>query len=119
MRVEKRHQLKLIVVRNQCRKDDDQPSAQSTLLFCQFLLRTLQEGEYFKLGTSRPQGTNVRFIAATNVEPDKLQDPGLFRKDLFYRLCGAWQDFPPLRERKEDLELLVKEFLQNYGGGHG
>ena len=82
------------------------------------LLRVLQEGEYFKLGTSRPQGTNVRFIAATNVEPDKLQDPGFFRKDLFYRLCGAWLDLPPLRERKEDLELLIKEFLQNYGGGH-
>jgi DNA-binding NtrC family response regulator len=81
------------------------------------LLRVLQEGEYFKLGTSRPQGTNVRFIAATNVELDKLQEQGLFRKDLFYRLCGAWLDLPPLRERKEDLVLLVEEFLQGYGRG--
>jgi DNA-binding NtrC family response regulator len=83
------------------------------------LLRVLQEGEYFKLGTSRPQGADVRFVAATNIGLEKLQDQGLFRKDLFYRLCGAWLDLPPLRERQEDLGLLVEEFLQNYGTGHG
>jgi DNA-binding NtrC family response regulator len=83
------------------------------------LLRVLQEGEYFKLGTSRPQGVDVRFIAATNIELDKLQDQGLFRKDLFYRLCGAWLDLPPLRERLEDLGLLVEEFMRGYGNGHG
>jgi DNA-binding NtrC family response regulator len=83
------------------------------------LLRVLQEGEYFKLGTSRPQGADVRFIAATNVELDMLLDQGLFRKDLFYRLCGAWLDLPPLRERKEDLIILVDEFLRDHGSGHG
>lgn len=77
------------------------------------LLRVLQEGEYFKLGTSRPQGADVRFITATNVELDKLQDQGLFRKDLFYRLCGAWLDLPPLRERKEDIVILAEKFLQD------
>ncbi len=82
------------------------------------LLRVLQEGEYFKLGTSRPQGANIRFIAATNVELGKLQDQGLFRKDLFYRLCGAWLDLPPLRERAEDIAELVKEFLRDHGSGH-
>lgn len=82
------------------------------------LLRVLQEGEYFKLGTSRPQGADIRFIAATNTELDTLQDQGLFRKDLFYRLCGAWLDLPPLRERKGDLVILVEAFLQDYGSGH-
>jgi len=81
------------------------------------LLRVLQEGEYFKLGTSKPQGANVRFITATNVEPEKLQDQDLFRKDLFYRLCGAWLNLPPLRERKEDLVILVEEFLQGNDRG--
>jgi len=83
------------------------------------LLRVLQEGEYFKLGISRPQGADVRFIAATNVELDKLQNQGLFRKDLFYRLCGAWLDLPPLRERKGDIAILVEEFLRDHGSGHG
>ncbi len=83
------------------------------------LLRVLQEGEYFKLGISRPLGVDVRFIAATNAELDKLQDQGLFRKDLFYRLCGAWLDLPPLRERGEDLIVLVDAFLCDLDGGHG
>lgn len=82
------------------------------------LLRVLQEGEFFKVGTSRPQGMDVRFIAATNAELDRLQDQGLFRKDLFYRLCGAWLDLPPLRERKDDIPLLVESFLREYLGGN-
>ncbi len=82
------------------------------------LLRVLQEGEYFKLGTSRPQGADIRFIAATNIELDSLQDQGLFRKDLFYRLCGAWLDLPPLRERMGDLVILVEAFLLDHGSGH-
>jgi len=83
------------------------------------LLRVLQEGEFIKLGTSRPQGVDVRFVAATNVELGRLQDQGLFRKDLFYRLCGAWLDLPPLRERKDDIGLLVEGFLAEHTGGHG
>ena len=82
------------------------------------LLRVLQEGEYFKLGTSKPQGADIRFIAATNVELDTLHDQGLFRKDLFYRLCGAWLDLPPLRARQGDLVLLVENFLRENGSGH-
>ncbi|MFZ3046512.1 MAG: sigma-54 dependent transcriptional regulator, partial [Desulfatirhabdiaceae bacterium] len=82
------------------------------------LLRVIQEGEFVKLGTSRPQGADIRFIAATNVELDKLQKQGLFRKDLFYRLCGAWLDLPPLRDRKEDIVLLVEAFLREYGSNH-
>ncbi|MGD9974073.1 MAG: sigma-54-dependent transcriptional regulator [Desulfatirhabdiaceae bacterium] len=83
------------------------------------LLRVLQEGEYFKLGTSKAQGADVRFIAATNVELDKLQQQGLFRKDLFFRLCGAWLDLPPLRDRKEDIVILVEAFLKEHGNHAG
>ena len=78
------------------------------------LLRVLQEGEYFKLGTSKLQGVNVRFIAATNIGLEVLQDQKIFRQDLFYRLCGAWLHLPPLRERMEDLGVLVERFLKNY-----
>lgn len=80
------------------------------------LLRVLQEGEYFKIGTSRPRGADVRFIAATNAELFPLQEQGLFRKDLFYRLCGAWLTLPPLRNRKEDIPLLVTSLLDKYLG---
>jgi two-component system response regulator AtoC len=79
------------------------------------LLRVLQEGEFFKLGSSGPKGVDVRFIAATNADLQILQEQGHFRKDLFYRLCGAWLALPPLRERKEDIPLLVNDLLEAYG----
>jgi len=82
------------------------------------LLRVLQEGEFFKLGISRPLGVDVRFIAATNAELEKLQEQGLFRKDLFYRLCGAWLDLPPLRDRDGDIAMLLDEFLRECNSGH-
>lgn len=79
------------------------------------LLRVLQEGEYFKLGTSKPRSVDVRFVAATNADLQQLQEEGSFRRDLFYRLCGAWLHLPPLRERKEDIPLLVKAVLNERG----
>ena len=66
------------------------------------------------MGTSKLQGVNVRFIAATNIGLEVLQDQKIFRQDLFYRLCGAWLHLPPLRERMEDLGVLVERFLKNY-----
>jgi len=80
------------------------------------LLRLLQEGEYIKLGTSKPQKADVRFIAATNEDLDRLMVKGKFRKDLYYRLKGAWLHLPPLRERKEDIPLLITTFLEEFGG---
>ena len=80
------------------------------------LLRVLQEGEYLKLGTSKPQRTDVRFIAATNADLDRLMDKGMFRKDLYYRLKGAWLHLPPLRERKDDIPLLINKFLEDFCG---
>jgi len=78
------------------------------------LLRMLQEGEYLKLGSSKPQQTDIRFIAATNADLDRLMDKGMFRKDLYYRLKVAWLHLPPLRERKDDIPLLINKFLEDF-----
>ena len=80
------------------------------------LLRVLQDGEFIKLGTSKPQKTDVRIIAATNADLEKLMAKGQFRKDLFYRLKGAWLHLPPLRQRKEDIPLLINTFLKELYG---
>jgi two-component system response regulator AtoC len=80
------------------------------------LLRVLQEGEYLKLGISRPQRTDIRFIAATNSDIEQLMKKGLFRKDLYYRLKGAWLHLPPLRERCEDIPVLIDRFLDEFRG---
>ncbi|MBI5592844.1 MAG: sigma-54-dependent Fis family transcriptional regulator [Deltaproteobacteria bacterium] len=81
------------------------------------LLRVLQEGEYMKLGKSSAQKADLRFIAATNMNLDRLMQKGEFRKDLYYRLKGAWLELPPLRERKEDIPLLIERFLQEFSPG--
>lgn len=78
------------------------------------LLRVLQDGEYFKLGISSRQRANVRFIAATNEDLEKLMMKKLFRKDLYYRIRGGWLHLPSLRERKEDIPLLVNKFMEDY-----
>ena len=78
------------------------------------LLRVLQDGEYFKLGTSNQQKANVRFIAATNEDLEKLMAKKAFRKDLYYRIRGGWLHLPPLRERREDILLLADKFLKDY-----
>lgn len=78
------------------------------------LLRVLQEGEYMKLGTIAVKKADIRFIAATNMDLNRLMQKGLFRKDLFYRLQGAWLEIPPLRERKEDIPLLIDRFLDEF-----
>ena len=80
------------------------------------LLRVLQDGEYFKLGTSNRHKADVRFIAATNEILDKLVTKKLFRKDLYYRIRGGWLHLPPLRERQEDIPLLADKFLRDYCG---
>lgn len=81
------------------------------------LLRVLQEGEYVKLGTARPQKTEARFIAATNEDMKALLARGAFRKDLYYRLQGASVHLPPLRERREDIPLLINTFLAELADG--
>ncbi|BBO92652.1 sigma-54-dependent transcriptional regulator [Desulfosarcina ovata] len=77
------------------------------------LLRVLQDGEFIKIGASRPQQVDIRFIAATNADLEKLIVRKRFRKDLFYRLRGGWLHLPPLRQRKDDIPLLVDHFIQS------
>ena len=80
------------------------------------LLRVLQDGEYIKLGTDTPRNTDIRFIAATNEDLEKLMANRKFRKDLYYRLKGGWLHLPALRQRKEDIPLLANHFLNEFIG---
>jgi DNA-binding NtrC family response regulator len=75
------------------------------------LLRLLQEGEYFPLGNDRPSRLNARLVFATNCDLTALQTSGSFRRDLFYRLQTHHIHLPPLRERPEDIPLLLAHFL--------
>jgi DNA-binding NtrC family response regulator len=77
------------------------------------LLRVLQDGEFLKLGTNRPQKADVRFVAATNRDLERSMEKGSFRRDLYYRLKGVRLGLPPLRDRKEDIPLLVDSVLDN------
>jgi DNA-binding NtrC family response regulator len=83
------------------------------------LLRVLQNGEYMKLGTSLPRRTDVRIIAATNEDLDQLIEKRMFRKDLYYRIRGAWLHLPPLRERRNDIPLLITELAKQRGTAPG
>ena len=78
------------------------------------LLRVLESGEFIKVGSSTPIKTNVRVIAATNINiPQSIKD-GKFREDLYYRLNTVSIFIPPLRERKEDISLLFRKFASDF-----
>jgi DNA-binding NtrC family response regulator len=81
------------------------------------LLRVLQEGEVMKIGSSKPMKIDVRFIAATNQDLERLMAKGQFRRDLYYRLRGAWLHLPPLRERRDDIPYLINRFLNELEPG--
>ena len=76
------------------------------------ILRILQEQEFYRVGGSRTIKVDVRIIASTNKNLEKMVQEGAFREDLFYRLNVFTLHLPPLRERKEDIPLLVDYFLQ-------
>jgi DNA-binding NtrC family response regulator len=76
------------------------------------LLRLLQDGEYFPLGSDVGKRSDARVVVATNQDIQALQESGRFRKDLYYRLCAHHIHIPPLRERREDLPILVDHFLE-------
>lgn len=78
------------------------------------LLRVLQDGEFSKLGSSSRQKVDLRFIAATNENLEQMMAQKRFRKDLYYRIRGGWLHLPPLRERREDIFLLCRKFLEKY-----
>ena len=83
------------------------------------LLRVLQSGEYFRLGSTRQRGADVRIIAATNKDLDAAIAEGRFRADLYYRLNISSVFLPPLRERKGDVALLSCYFLDRYCQANG
>ncbi len=74
------------------------------------LLRVLESGEFMKVGSSKMQKTNVRIVAATNVNLAEAVSHHKFREDLYYRLCTVPMFIPPLRERGEDVLLLFRKF---------
>ena len=79
------------------------------------LLRALQEREFERLGSTRTKKVDVRLVAATNRDLDKMIESREFRSDLYYRLNVFPIRIPPLRERPEDIPLLVRYFAQKYG----
>ena len=78
------------------------------------LLRVLQEGEFERVGDTKTFKVDVRIIAATNRNLDELIKKGSFREDLYYRLNVISIDIPPLRERRQDIPLLVNSFIQKF-----
>lgn len=78
------------------------------------LLRVLETGEYIRVGSSKVQKANVRVVAATNVDVYEAVKKGKFREDLYYRLNTVPLRIPPLRERKEDINLLFRKFIVDF-----
>lgn len=78
------------------------------------LLRVLENGEFFRVGSSKVQTTDVRVIAATNQDLWKMVKDGSFREDLYYRLDTVQIKLPPLRDREEDIIPIFKKFVEEY-----
>jgi len=78
------------------------------------LLRVLENGEFLRVGSSKVQKTNVRVVAATNVNLYEAIEKGKFREDLYYRLATVPIYVPPLRERGDDIELLFRKFTTDF-----
>ncbi|MCF8423426.1 MAG: sigma 54-interacting transcriptional regulator [Bacteroidia bacterium] len=78
------------------------------------LLRVLETGEYIRVGSSKVQKTNVRVVAATNINFNLAIEKGKFREDLYYRLNTVPINLPPLRERKGDIYLLFRKFASDF-----
>lgn len=78
------------------------------------LLRVLQEKEFMPIGSKKSAGVDIRFIAATNKNLEAMTKEGVFREDFYYRLNASHINIPPLRDRREDIPLLVYHFLKKY-----
>lgn len=82
------------------------------------LLRVLESGEYMRVGSSKVRKTDVRVVAATNLDFDRAMANGKFREDLFYRLNQVPLMLPPLRERGDDVHLLFRKFTGDFSERH-
>jgi transcriptional regulator with GAF, ATPase, and Fis domain len=78
------------------------------------LLRVLEDGQVQRVGTSQTRAVDVRVLAATNIDLQQKIERGTFRQDLYYRLARFAVTAPALRERKEDIPLLARHFLQMF-----
>ena len=78
------------------------------------LLRVLETGEFIKVGSSKAEKTDVRIVAATNVNMEEAIHKNQFREDLFYRLNTVQVDLPPLRDRKDDIHLIFRKFAMDF-----
>lgn len=78
------------------------------------LLRVLENGEFLKVGSSKVQKTNVRIVAATNLNMEQAIKKGKFREDLYYRLSTVEIHLPPLRQRTDDIHLLFRKFAADF-----
>lgn len=78
------------------------------------ILRVLEDGEITRVGSEKPIKVKIRVLAATNKDLDKMVEEGTFRKDLYYRLNSVVINLPPLRERTEDIPILVNRFVENF-----
>ena len=78
------------------------------------ILRTLQDNEIRRIGGNKNIKVDVRFIASTNKEPKNMIESGVFREDLYYRINAATLHIPPLKERRDDIPLLVNYFLKSF-----
>lgn len=83
------------------------------------LLKVLETGEVYPLGDTKPHVVDVRIISATNIDLDKKVAEGKFREDLYWRLNVIEIKVPPLRERKDDIELLARLFVKKLSAQHG
>jgi len=83
------------------------------------LLRVIEDGEVFRVGSNERINVDVRLIAATNKDLQALVREGKFREDLYYRLKVVTIEMPPLRDRLEDLPLLVQSFLAEFASAQG
>jgi DNA-binding NtrC family response regulator len=82
------------------------------------LLRVIQNGEFVRVGGTKSIQTDVRLITATNKDPKREVERGTFREDLYYRIGVLMINVPPLRDRREDIPLLVDHFLEKFAGLH-
>ncbi len=78
------------------------------------LLRVLQDGLVYRVGSNRPERVDARIVAATNKDAQAEVRAGRFREDLFYRVCVVSVTLPPLRERGDDIEILAQFFLNRF-----